>query len=103
MYAIIATGGKQYKVAEGDSVRVEKLNIADGDAVTFDKVLMVSNEGETKVGSPYLADVTVSGTVKANKKAKKVIIFKYKAKKGYSKKQGHRQPFTEVVIDKING
>lgn len=103
MYAIIASGGKQYKVAEGESVRVEKLNLADGEVVTFDEVLMVSNDGETQVGSPYLENATVTGTVKKTSKSKKVIIFKYKAKKGYSKKQGHRQPYTEVVIDKING
>lgn len=103
MYAIITTGGKQYKVIEGESVRVEKLGLEDGDVVTFDQVLMISNEGETKVGSPFLEAVTVTGTVKKNGKGKKVIIFKYKPKKSYSKKKGHRQPFTEVVIDKING
>jgi len=103
MYAIIETGGKQYKVTEGEAIRIEKLNLDAGDAVTFDKVLMISNNGEAKVGSPFVETATVTGSVKANGKGKKVIIFKYKAKKGYSKKQGHRQPFTEVVIDKING
>ncbi len=103
MYAIIETGGKQYKVVEGDAIRIEKLGLDAGEAVTFDKVLMISNDGEAKVGSPYVEAATVTGSVKTNGKAKKIIIFKYKAKKGYSKKQGHRQPFTEVVIDKING
>lgn len=102
MYAIIATGGKQYKVAEGDSVRVENLNLEEGAAVTFDNVLLVSNDGETTVGNPTVANATVTGKVKANGKGKKVIVFKYKPKKGYSKKQGHRQPYTEVVIEKIN-
>lgn len=102
MYAIIETGGKQYKVSEGDAIRVEKLGLDAGEAVTFDNVLMISNEGEVKVGNDVEA-ATVSGSVKANGKGKKVTIFKYKPKKGYSKKQGHRQPFTEVVIEKING
>lgn len=103
MYAIIETGGKQYKVAEGDAIRVEKLNAEAGETVTFDKVLMISGEGEAKVGKPYVEAASVTGSVKANGRGKKVIVFKYKAKKGYSKKQGHRQPYTEVVIDKING
>ncbi|WZL83124.1 50S ribosomal protein L21 [Vallitaleaceae bacterium 9-2] len=102
MYAIITTGGKQYKVVEGEAVRVEKLELNEGDAVTFDQVLLVSNDGDAKVGSPYVANATVTGTVKANGKAKKITVFKYKPKKHYSKKQGHRQPYTEVVIDKIN-
>ena len=102
MYAIITTGGKQYKVIEGEAIRVEKLDVNEGDTVTFDQVLLVSNDGDAKVGSPFVADATVSGTVKANGKSKKVTIFKYKPKKHYSKKQGHRQPYTEVVIDKIN-
>jgi len=103
MYAIIETGGKQYKVAEGEAIRIEKLIVEEGEVVTFDKVLMISNEGEAKVGSPYVEAATVTGSVKRNGKGKKVTIFKYKSKTGYSKKQGHRQPFTEVVIDKING
>jgi len=103
MYAIIETGGKQYKVVEGESVRIEKLELESGETVTFDKVLMISNEGETKVGSPYVATATVTASVNKNGKNKKIIVFKYKAKKGYSKKQGHRQPYTEVVINKING
>jgi large subunit ribosomal protein L21 len=101
MYAIIETGGKQYKVAEGDAIRVEKLGLEAGEAVTFDNVVLISDESGVKAGKDVSA-ATVTGSVKANGKGKKVIIFKYKAKKGYSKKQGHRQPYTEVVIDKIN-
>lgn len=103
MYAIIATGGKQYKVAEGETIRVEKLSVAEGEAVTFENVLMISNGGEVSVGEPFIANASVTGKVKREGKAKKVIIYKYKAKKGYHKKQGHRQPFTEVTIEKING
>lgn len=102
MYAIIVTGGKQYKVAEGDVIRVEKLGVAEGETVVFDQVLLVSKDGDLTVGSPTVANATVSATVKAEGKAKKVIIYKYKSKKGYHKKQGHRQPFTAVTIDKIN-
>lgn len=102
MYAIIETGGKQYKVAEGDSIRVEKLGIAAGETVTFDKVLMVSNDSGLTVGNPLVNKATVTATVEAEGKNKKVIVYKYKAKKCYHKKQGHRQPYTQVKIDKIN-
>ena len=102
MYAIITTGGKQYKVAEGEAIRIEKLNVAEGEQITFDQVLMINDDSQTKVGSPYVENATVSATVKGNGKGKKIIVFKYKPKKHYSKKQGHRQPYTEVVIDKIN-
>ena len=101
MYAIIATGGKQYKVAEGDIVRVEKLGASAGETVTFDKVLMISEDGNVKVGDPYLKGATVSAEVAGEGRGKKVVIFKYKPKKGYSKKQGHRQSYTEVKIEKI--
>ena len=101
MYAIIETGGKQYRVEEGDVLRVEKLNLEVGDKAVFDKVLLVSDEAGLQVGNPYLEGRTVEGTVSEQAKAKKVIIFKYKAKKNYRKKQGHRQPYTEVKIDKI--
>lgn len=101
MYAIIATGGKQYKVAEGDIIRVEKLNAAENDTVTFDQVLAVNN-GELVVGTPVVANATVSATVLGEGKAKKVIVYRYKRKSGYHKKNGHRQPFTQVKIDKIN-
>lgn len=102
MYAIISTGGKQYKVSEGDVVRVEKLGLAEGETVTFDQVLIVSNDDGLNVGSPYVANATVTATVGKEGKGKKVVIYKYKPKKSYHKKQGHRQPFTEVTINKIN-
>ena len=101
MYAIIATGGKQYKVAEGDVIKVEKLGVEAGEQVTFDQVLAVNN-GELSIGCPTVAGATVSATVVANGKAKKVIVYKYKRKSGYHKKNGHRQLFTQVKIDKIN-
>ncbi len=101
MYAIIETGGKQYRVQEGDVVYIEKLEVAEGEAIGFDKVLVVSNDDGLSVGKPYIENATVGATVLAQGKAKKVIIFKYKAKKDYRKKQGHRQPFTKVKIDSI--
>ena len=101
MYAIIATGGKQYKVAEGDIIKVEKLGAEAGETVTFDQVLAVSNEG-LKVGND-VAGATVTASVLGNGKAKKVIVYKYKRKTGYHKKNGHRQAFTQVKIEKING
>ena len=101
MYAIIATGGKQYKVAEGDVIKVEKLGLEAGEAVTFDKVLAVKDE-TLKVGAD-VAGATVSATVVKNDKAKKVVVYKYKRKTGYHKKQGHRQQYTQVKIEKING
>ena len=102
MYAVIETGGKQYRVQEGDVITVEKLNAEAGEKVTFDKVLLLNDDKEVKVGTPYLAE-TVTGTVVENGKGKKVIIFKYKAKKDYRKKQGHRQPYTLVEITAIDG
>ena len=101
MYAIIATGGKQYKVSEGDVIRVEKLGAEAGSTYTFDQVLVVSGD-EVKVGDPVVAGATVDATVIEDGKAKKVIVYKYKRKTGYHKKQGHRQPFTKVKIEKIN-
>lgn len=103
MYAVIETGGKQYRVQEGDVIRVEKLNIADGETVKFDKVLLVAEEGKLNVGKPYVDGAVVEGLVEKQDKAKKIIIFKYKAKKDYRKKQGHRQPYTQVKIGKIVG
>ena len=100
MYAIIATGGKQYKVTEGDIIRVEKLDVAEGDKVTFDQVLMIGGE-DTVIGNPVVSGAAVSATVTANGKAEKVIVYKYKRKTGYHKKNGHRQLFTEVKIDSI--
>ncbi len=101
MYAIIATGGKQYKVAEGDIIRVEKLGVEAGAAVSFDEVLAVNN-GELVVGQPTVKGATVTGTAIGDGKAKKVIVYKYKRKTGYHKKNGHRQAYTAVKIDKIN-
>jgi len=101
MYAIIATGGKQYKVAEGDIIKIEKLGADAGETVTFDQVLAVNN-GELMVGSPTVAGASVSATVMKEAKAKKVIVYKYKRKTGYHKKNGHRQLYTQVKIDKIN-
>lgn len=101
MYAIIATGGKQYKVSEGDTVRVEKLGVEAGEAVMFDQVLVVSGD-DVKVGSPTVEGASVAATVIGDKKAKKVIVYKYKRKTGYHKKNGHRQTYTWVKIDKIN-
>ena len=100
MYAIIATGGKQYKVTEGDIIRVEKLDAAEGDKITFDQVLMIGGE-ETLIGNPVVDGAKVAATVTANGKADKVVVYKYKSKTGYHKKNGHRQLFTEVKIDSI--
>ena len=100
MYAIIATGGKQYKVAEGDVIRVEKLGAEAGETVIFDQVLAVSNDG-LKVGED-VANASVTASVVENGKSKKVIVYKYKRKTGYHKKNGHRQQFTKVKIEKIN-
>ena len=102
MYAVIETGGKQYRVQEGDVITVEKLNVEAGDVVTFDKVLVLGEGKDVKVGTPYL-DAAVTATAVENGKGKKVIIFKYKAKKDYRKKQGHRQPYTMVKIESLTG
>jgi large subunit ribosomal protein L21 len=102
MYAVIETGGKQYKVQEGDIVFIEKLDAEDGAAVTFDKVLAVSNEGSVTFGKPLVDNAIVDGKVLGQGKEKKIIVFKYKAKKGYRNKTGHRQPYTKVQINKIN-
>ena len=103
MSAIIETGGKQYKVQAGDQIRVEKLNVEDGGAVVFDKVLAAGEGADIKIGAPYLEGVTVEGTAVESGKGDKVIIFKYKAKKDYRKKQGHRQPYTLVEITSVAG
>ena len=100
MYAIIATGGKQYKVSEGDVIKVEKLDVEAGNAVTFDQVIAVSDNG-LKVGEA-VANATVSGTVMDQGRGRKVIVYKYKRKTGYHKKNGHRQAYTQVKIEKIN-
>lgn len=100
MYAIIATGGKQYKVSEGDVVKVEKLDAQPGDTVTFDQVVAVSDNGLKVAGDVANANVTAS--VVAQGKGRKVIVYKYKRKTGYHKKNGHRQAYTQVKIEKIN-
>ena len=101
MFAIIETGGKQYTVEAGDKIKVEKLDVNEGDNVTFDKVLFVSGD-EPKVGSPYIDGAKVEAKVLAQGKAKKVIVYKYKSKKNERKKNGHRQPYTLVEISGIN-
>ena len=101
MYAIIATGGKQYKVAEGDIIRVEKLGAEDGAEVTFDDVIAVQNDTELLFGDA-VKNAAVKATVVKTDKAKKVVVYRYKRKSGYHKKNGHRQPYTEVKIDAIN-
>lgn len=101
MYAIIETGGKQYKVSEGNVIKVEKLAVEAGKDYAFDKVLVVSDDNGVKVGAPYVAGAKVNATVIGDGKAKKVIVYKYKSKKGFHKKKGHRQPFTVLKIDSI--
>ena len=101
MYAVIEAGGKQYRVQEGDVITVEKIKAEVGETVTFN-TLLISAEGEVKVGAPYLNEV-VTGSVVEHGKGEKVIIFKYKAKKDYRKKQGHRQPYTMVKIEALGG
>ena len=102
MYAIIKTGGKQYKVAEGDEIRVEKLGVEAGEKVTFDEVVLVSADGKVTAGS-QAANATVEATVTGVGRGKKIRVFKYKPKNnGYKRTQGHRQPFTAVKIDKIS-
>jgi len=99
MFAIIETGGKQYRVAEGVELFIEKLNVEAESEVVFDKVLMVNE----KIGTPYVEGAKVKATVVKNGKAKKIIVYKYKSKKNYHKKQGHRQPYTKVKITAIEG
>jgi len=101
MQAVIATGGKQYWVKEGDIVRIEKINLEKGEKVEFDQVLMVNKDGEYIIGRPLVEKAKVTGKILNQGKAKKVIVFKYKHKKRYRKKTGHRQPFTEVLIEEI--
>ena len=101
MYAIIKTGGKQYKVSEGDVLTVEKLAEAEGEADVYDEVLTVVRDADIKGGKPVVEGAKVTGKVEAQGKDKKILVFKYKAKSNYRKRQGHRQPFTKVVIEKI--
>ncbi len=101
MYAIVDSGGKQYRVKEGDILKVEKLAGEVGDNVSFDKILMFSDDENVNIGTPLLEDVTVNGHIVEQGKAKKIIVFKYKRRKRYRRKQGHRQQFTAVKIDSI--
>ena len=102
MYAVIVTGGKQYKVAEGDTIFVEKLNVEEGAAVTFDNVLAVSDGESLTVGAPTVEGASVTAKVVKQGKAKKIYVFKMKRKKNERSKKGHRQPYTKVVIEAIN-
>ena len=102
MYAVIQTGGKQYRVQQGDVIYVEKMNSQAGDQVSFDEVLLISNETETKIGAPVVAGAKVEGKVLGQVKAAKIVVFKYKAKKNIRKRQGYRQPYTKVEITAIN-
>jgi len=102
MHAIIVTGGKQYKVTEGDTLYIEKLNAEAGDTITFDQVLAILNGDNATFGAPVVEGATVTANVVKNGKGKKVLVFKYKPKKNYRRRQGHRQPYTKVEITKIN-
>ena len=102
MYAVIKTGGKQYRVQQGDVIFVEKINAQADEQVTFEEVLLVGNGDETKIGTPVVAGAKVEGKVLSQVKAAKIVVYKYKAKKNERKKQGHRQPYTKIEITAIN-
>lgn len=102
MYAVIETGGKQYKVSEGDTIFIEKLGVEESETVTFDKVLIIGNDENVTIGTPTVEGAFVEAKVVKNGKAKKIYVFKMKRKKNYRRKKGHRQPFTKVEISKIN-
>ena len=102
MYAVIVTGGKQYKVSEGDTLFIEKLEVEEGSTVTFDQVLMAADGENVKVGAPMVEGATVEAKVVKNGKAKKIYVFKMKRKKNERKKKGHRQPYTKVEITAVN-
>ena len=101
MYAIISAGNKQYRVSQGETIYIDKVNQEDGSAISFD-VLMVENNGEIKVGNPTIEGAKVEGKVVAQVKGEKIMIYKYKSKKNYHRRQGHRQPYTKVEITAIN-
>ncbi len=103
MYAVIKTGGKQYKVAAGERLKVEKLEVAEGANVVFDKVLMLSTGEAVTIGSPLVAGAVVNATVVSHGRGDKVMIFKFRRRKHYRKTQGHRQSYTEILIGDING
>ncbi len=102
MYAVIQTGGKQYRVQQGDVIFIEKLDSQAGDTVSFDEVLLVTKDGATTIGAPTVAGAKVEGKVLSQVKGKKIVVYKYKAKKNERKKQGHRQPYTKVEITSVN-
>jgi large subunit ribosomal protein L21 len=102
MYAVIATGGKQYRVSVGDEIFVEKLVGEAGDAVKFDQILAIADDNGLKAGTPVVEGALVEAEIVKQGKQKKIVVFKYKAKKGYRRKKGHRQPYTRVRINKIN-
>lgn len=102
MYAVFVTGGKQYKVSEGDIVFIEKLEVEADQKVTFDEVMLVSTDDGIKTGAPYIKGAKVEAKVEKNGKGKKIRVFKMKPKKGYRRRQGHRQPYTKIVITAIN-
>lgn len=101
MQAVIATGGKQYRVKEGDVIRVEKIDQEEGEKIEFDQILMVNKEGEYIIGRPLVEKAKVIGKLLNHGKAKKIVVFKYKPKKKYRKKTGHRQLYTEILIERI--
>ena len=101
MYAIFQTGGKQYRVSEGDVITVEKIAANEGDVVTFDQVLTVVNDADVKVGTPVVEGAKITAKVEKQDKARKILVFKYKAKSNYRRRQGHRQPYTKVTIASI--
>ena len=103
MYAIIETGGKQYRVENGDIIFVEKLGASEEETVVFDKVIAVNSESGLKIGTPYVENAKVEGLVLKNGKSKKITVFTYKPKKGSARKMGHRQPYTKVQISAISG
>ena len=103
MYAIVETGGKQYRVQEGDLLKVESLGLEEGASVVFDKVLLLGRDDAVVVGAPYVKGATVTASVTGNGREPKILVFKFKSKKNVRKKQGHRQKMTEVLIEKING
>lgn len=101
MYAIVEAGGKQFRVSQGDTIVVDKMSAEVGSTVTLDRVILVQTDSSTQVGTPTVAGASVTAKVVGHGKAKKIIVFKYKAKKNYHKKQGHRQPFTKLTIESI--
>lgn len=103
MYAVITTGGKQYKVNEGAQIRVEKLSGDVGEKVVFDRVLMTCADGKTSIGTPTVSGAKVEAEITAQDRAKKVVVFKFKHRKNYRRKYGHRQPYTQLRITKIQG